>query len=105
MNKVKLVQVSCCSYSGPNIFSITNFCYFVTMLLYDSRGFSNLRVYVPCFIIKCLVIFQRLLPMLEGGSDLFTQGAPRVPTSSVYTIRPFTAADKVGYYVLVFLNK
>ena len=43
--------------------------------------------------------------MLEGGSDLFTQGAPRVPTSSVYTIRPFTAADKVGYYVLVFLNK
>ena len=43
--------------------------------------------------------------MLEGGSDLFTQGAPQVPTSSVYTIRPFTAADKVGYYVLIFLHK
>ncbi|CAB4033881.1 O- case-like [Paramuricea clavata] len=41
---------------------------------------------------------QRLLPMLEGGSDLFTQGAPQVPTSSVYTIRPFTAADKAELY-------
>ena len=37
--------------------------------------------------------------MLEGGSDLFTQGAPQVPTSSVYTIRPFIAADKVEYHI------
>ncbi len=40
--------------------------------------------------------------MLEGGSDLFTQGAPQVPTSSVYTIRPFIAADKVEYHILYF---
>lgn len=45
--------------------------------------------------ISCFV--QRLLPMLEGGSDLFTQGAPQVPTSSVYTIRPFIPSDKVRY--------
>ena len=46
-------------------------------------------------IIIFRVILQRLLPMLEGGSDLFTQGAPQVPTSSVYTIRPFISSDKV----------
>ena len=47
------------------------------------------------FNFEMYLFSQRLLPMLEGGSDLFTQGAPQVPTSSVYTIRPFTAADKV----------
>ena len=42
--------------------------------------------------------------MLEGGSDLFTQGAPQVPTSSVYTIRPFIPSDKVRsiFYSLFF---
>ena len=42
--------------------------------------------------------------MLEGGSDLFTQGAPQVPTSSVYTIRPFTAADKVSLDIVYYYS-
>ncbi|XP_038677395.1 protein O-GlcNAcase isoform X1 [Scyliorhinus canicula] len=41
--------------------------------------------------------FQRLLP-IEGANDLFYQPPPPMPTSKVYTIRPYFAKDEASVY-------
>jgi len=38
---------------------------------------------------------QRLLP-IDGANDLFYQPPPSMPTSKIYTIRPYFAKDEVG---------
>ncbi|XP_043568866.1 protein O-GlcNAcase isoform X2 [Chiloscyllium plagiosum] len=41
--------------------------------------------------------FQRLLP-IEGANDLFYQPPPAMPTSKVYTIRPYFPKDEASVY-------
>ncbi|XP_007909585.1 protein O-GlcNAcase [Callorhinchus milii] len=41
--------------------------------------------------------FQRLLP-IEAANDLFCQPPPPMPTSKVYTIRPYFAKDEASVY-------
>ncbi|XP_078421147.1 protein O-GlcNAcase isoform X2 [Cetorhinus maximus] len=41
--------------------------------------------------------FQRLLP-IEGANDLFYQPPPPMPTSKVYTIRPYFPKDEASVY-------
>uniref|UniRef100_A0A7N6A8K2 Protein O-GlcNAcase n=1 Tax=Anabas testudineus TaxID=64144 RepID=A0A7N6A8K2_ANATE len=41
--------------------------------------------------------FQRLLP-IEGANDLFYQPPPSMPTSKIYTIRPYFTKDESAVY-------
>ncbi|XP_009305481.1 protein O-GlcNAcase isoform X1 [Danio rerio] len=41
--------------------------------------------------------FQRLLP-IDGANDLFYQPPPSMPTSKIYTIRPYFAKDESAIY-------
>ncbi|KAK5612458.1 hypothetical protein CRENBAI_020649 [Crenichthys baileyi] len=41
--------------------------------------------------------FQRLLP-IEGANDLFYQPPPSLPTSKIYTIRPYYPKDEAAVY-------
>ncbi|XP_064419041.1 protein O-GlcNAcase isoform X2 [Latimeria chalumnae] len=41
--------------------------------------------------------FQRLLP-IDGANDLFNQPPPLMPTSKVYTIRPYYPKDEASVY-------
>uniref|UniRef100_A0A8C5GSC7 Protein O-GlcNAcase n=1 Tax=Gouania willdenowi TaxID=441366 RepID=A0A8C5GSC7_GOUWI len=41
--------------------------------------------------------FQRLLP-IDGANDLFYQPPPSMPTSKIYTIRPYFAKDEASVY-------
>ncbi|KAK2824266.1 hypothetical protein Q5P01_021441 [Channa striata] len=41
--------------------------------------------------------FQRLLP-IEGANDLFYQPPPSLPTSKIYTIRPYFPKDEASVY-------
>uniref|UniRef100_A0A672QW18 protein O-GlcNAcase n=1 Tax=Sinocyclocheilus grahami TaxID=75366 RepID=A0A672QW18_SINGR len=40
--------------------------------------------------------FQRLLP-IDGANDLFYQPPPPMPTSKIYTLRPYFPKDEVGF--------
>ncbi|XP_008547442.1 protein O-GlcNAcase isoform X1 [Microplitis demolitor] len=42
---------------------------------------------------------QRLIPV-DSGNDLFVYKAPEVPTSTIYTIRPYLPADEDAVYAL-----
>ncbi|XP_044726786.1 protein O-GlcNAcase isoform X2 [Chrysoperla carnea] len=42
---------------------------------------------------------QRLIPV-DSGNDLFIYKAPEVPSSKIYTIRPYTHADEAGVYAV-----
>lgn len=44
-------------------------------------------------------IFQRLIPV-DSGNDLFVYKAPEVPTSKIYTIRPYMPADEDAIYAV-----
>lgn len=47
----------------------------------------------------CLSYPQRLLP-IDGANDLFYQPPPSMPTSKIYTIRPYFPKDEVRHCVL-----
>lgn len=40
---------------------------------------------------------QRLLPV-DSGTDLFMYKAPEVPSSKIYTVRPYLPSDKEQVY-------
>ncbi|KAG7512311.1 hypothetical protein JOB18_026379 [Solea senegalensis] len=43
--------------------------------------------------------FQRLLP-IDGANDLFYQPPPSMPTSKIYSIRPYFPKDEVAVYTI-----
>ncbi|KAM3862708.1 protein O-GlcNAcase [Diretmus argenteus] len=43
--------------------------------------------------------FQRLLP-IDGANDLFYQPPPSMPTSKIYSIRPYFPKDEVAIYTI-----
>lgn len=43
------------------------------------------------------MIFQRLIPV-DSGNDLFVYKVPEVPTSRVYTVRPYLPTDESEIY-------
>lgn len=46
-----------------------------------------------------LVSNQRLIPV-DSGNDLFVYKAPEVPTSEIYTIRPYLSSDEDAVYAV-----
>nr|XP_033333106.1 protein O-GlcNAcase isoform X1 [Megalopta genalis] len=42
---------------------------------------------------------QRLIPV-DSGNDLFVYKAPEVPSSKIYTIRPYLSSDEEGVYAV-----
>lgn len=44
-------------------------------------------------------ILQRLIPV-DSGNDLFVYKAPEVPSSKIYTIRPYLASDEDAVYAV-----
>ena len=44
-----------------------------------------------------MLLLQRLLP-IDGGHEMFSVRAPDVPTTCVYTIRPYQTEDQVRPY-------
>ncbi|XP_015429236.1 PREDICTED: protein O-GlcNAcase [Dufourea novaeangliae] len=42
---------------------------------------------------------QRLIPV-DSGNDLFVYKAPEVPSSKIYTIRPYVASDEAAVYAV-----
>lgn len=49
--------------------------------------------------LKNKTLFQRLIPV-DSGNDLFVYKAPEVPSSKIYTIRPYLASDENAVYSL-----
>lgn len=42
---------------------------------------------------------QRLIPV-DSGNDLFIYKAPEVPSSKIYTIRPYLSSDEEAVYAV-----
>lgn len=59
--------------------------------IYLMQIISNVIIQIYIFL------FQRLIPV-DSGNDLFIYKAPDVPTSKVYTIRPYHSTDQQQIY-------
>lgn len=78
---------------------IKNF-HHIHFLFYDFEVmFMFYKVVVFYEVMFMFYNFQRLIPV-DSGNDLFVYKAPEVPTSKVYTIRPYLPADEQKIYAV-----
>lgn len=54
---------------------------------------------MPEVILIYIYLFQRLIPV-DSGNDLFVYKAPEVPSSKIYTIRPYLTSDEETVYAV-----
>lgn len=89
----KLVQVS--SKIKIILWTLLQVCTTLVNVFMKNRQIWTIVKCSQCYLyVLCVLCLQRLLP-IDGGHEVFNVRAPEIPTTCIYTIRPYQTEDEV----------